>query len=514
MPTTIPYDPALVLGNLVDQKLLDNLLKIAELQEPIDTAQFELNDKLSLQNSMKATMLELTDMGIDVKALEKKSSEVSELISKAGLEYANTRIKQEELMQGLRRKIVSIHENMESPVDWNRTMIADRPLSSDSMKMDIQYFSFDENEQNTNNTLSSIKSFVTAAASSTTWGVSGSSDIATAAVKQIAQQREHHDIAGTLILTAACTHKGAKVLAPFILDVDKAVRVWNSVFSDDKDKISLRPNSAESVADTESGPQDKHLSLISGATYGSSFVGMVHILNKSATSTDQDMESLTTSLQGQFELGNWFANLSGSFGVDKTMASDIKNLLSTASVDSHVSLITTGIIPSIKSSDVATAVKQFTSFDPAAMMGQMAILANSTDADGKTMASAAASARTGGELVAWNNAKIESVIGAVSLVEAAKDKVMNVQSMMTAFEDYVDKAIAGTVGVPINFFIKHIDRSQLELMVLAKYYPHKFRQITGDDSAPSAEAGGAAPAAPPATDAPADAPAPDSGESN
>ena len=85
MPTTIPYDPSLVLGNLVDRNVLNNLLQIARLQEPIDTAQYELNDKLALKNSMQATIIELTDMGINTEELVKKSEEVAVLMEEAGL---------------------------------------------------------------------------------------------------------------------------------------------------------------------------------------------------------------------------------------------------------------------------------------------------------------------------------------------------------------------------------------------------------------------------------------------
>ena len=43
MPSTIPYDPALVLGNVVPQEKLDNVIKIAQLQAPADAAQTTLN---------------------------------------------------------------------------------------------------------------------------------------------------------------------------------------------------------------------------------------------------------------------------------------------------------------------------------------------------------------------------------------------------------------------------------------------------------------------------------------
>lgn len=229
------------------------------------------------------------------------------------------------------------------------------------------------------------------------------------------------------------------------------------------------------------------------------------------------MESTAASFQSQIELGSWFSNMSGGLGVDSTVANDVKNLLSTANVNSHVSLIVNGLIPSIKSNELETVVKKFTTFNPQDMMNQMAVLANATQGEHQTMQSSAQAARTGGEMIAWKTAEIKGVIGAVSEVDAVKDKVMNVQSMITAFEDYVDKAISGEIGVPINFFLKSISRAQLAEMWSAKYFPNKYLMISGDDSARPAAAPGSASAAPGATDAPTDASATgdaSSGDSN
>ena len=43
MPSTIPYDPALTLGNVVPQDKLANILQMAQLQAPADAAQANLN---------------------------------------------------------------------------------------------------------------------------------------------------------------------------------------------------------------------------------------------------------------------------------------------------------------------------------------------------------------------------------------------------------------------------------------------------------------------------------------
>lgn len=494
MPTTIPFDPSLVLGNLVRQDVLTNLEKMAELQQPIDTAEFELNDKLALKNSIRATIIELGDMGIDTTELAKKGEEVDAAIVKAGVKFATVRLEQEQKLQELRSKILIIHESPESPVDWNRTGILKQPLASDSLKLNCQYFSFEENKQSATNQIRNVKNFV-AIAVGDVWSGDLAVNTAKAVSKQITSQIENHDIEGTLVLTATCTHKNAQLIAPFILDVDKAIRVWNATFHDAKDKININDRASfEASKDEEGTDKEKYLSFLSGATFGSSFVGMVHIVRRTATETDQTMESKASSLQTKMDWGGWFARESGQYGTEKTIANDVKNLLSNTNVDSHVSLITTGIIPSIKSNEIETYVNSL-KMDPAEMMKSLAMLADATNSEKQTVSSAANASRFGSQMQEMQNGKITTTITGLAEVEKNKDQVLNVQSMMTAFSDFVDKAIAGDIGTPINFYIKRITRAQLCQMWVNKYYPNKYLMLSGDDSAK------------PASAAPADAPA-------
>ena len=104
------------------------------------------------------------------------------------------------------------------------------------------------------------------------------------------------------------------------------------------------------------------------------------------------MTSLAFSLQWQFVVCSWFASETGGFGVDSSFANDIKNLLSTQNITSHVSIIAMGSIPSIKSNQVQIGVKTFADFDPAKMMGKLAALANATTNDKSSVAASATAA--------------------------------------------------------------------------------------------------------------------------
>jgi hypothetical protein len=52
--------------------------------------------------------------------------------------------------------------------------------------------------------------------------------------QQLSQQKQSHDLLGTLVLSVSCTHKNASVLAPFLLDADKGVKAWNYPFKQDQ----------------------------------------------------------------------------------------------------------------------------------------------------------------------------------------------------------------------------------------------------------------------------------------
>ena len=64
MPSTIPYDPSLVLGNIVSKEKLDNIVQISKLQAPADAAESELNSLISLKRSVDMTIQETMGMGI------------------------------------------------------------------------------------------------------------------------------------------------------------------------------------------------------------------------------------------------------------------------------------------------------------------------------------------------------------------------------------------------------------------------------------------------------------------
>ena len=477
MPSVIPYDPSIVLGNIVDVEKLEKLEQIAQLQAPIDAAEEQMNSLIELKRSIDMTAQELVNMSIDTSEITQESAEIGEEIKQAAIDYAKIKIDAKKQIQQLSTQPLVSH-NWESPLDYNRTEIKKMPLSADSMNMNVQYFSSDESDQGSKTQSDNIKSFLSAELSFL--GSTMSSQVANEAASQVNSQYSRHDIAGTLVIAVSCTHKDAVLLAPCVLDVDKAIRVWNSMFRDDMLKTDDPSNMIETM-NKGSTENEKAMSIVSGATYGSCFVGMVHILNTSKTISNEKMNSIANKVQAQIKYKNFLSNVTGGFATSGKFGNDIKNLVSTQEISSHCTISTRGSIPSIKANNIKMAVKEFTEFDGKAAMEKLAALQNATSSEMDSVDSSAEKARVGDQMIALQNSQIQGVLTGLKDIDDGENKVIDTNSMMTALEDYIDKALAGELGMPINYYLKPITKSQLAQMWVNKYFPNQFLKTQTDE---------------------------------
>ena len=473
MPSTIPFDPSIVLGNIVDPIKLDQLNRIAEQQAPIDVAENNMNSLIAFKRSIDMTISELANMSIDTSELSQQSAEIKEKILQAAKEYAQTKITNKQAIQQIQAEPI-VNANWESPLDYNRTAIKKMPLSSDSMNMNVQYFSFDQNSQDSKTQSKSIQDFISSEFKFL--GDDFSEQASKAAASQINSQYSRHDISGTLVIAVSCTHKDAALLAPCVIDVDKAIRVWNRMYKDDP----LKTNDPVNMMNTarEAGTEkEQAMTIVSGATYGSSFVGMVHILNTQSTMSSEKVNAITESIQSQLKVKSWLANFTGGVGLSEQFAESVKSLLSMQEISTHCTLTTHGSIPSIKSNQVKMAVKEFTSFDGKSAMDDLAGLQNAIAMDKDSVDASAESARLGNQMVALKNAHVNGVLSSLNEIDDGNNKIIDVNSMMTALEDYIDKALGGEIGMPINYYLKPITKSQLAQMWVDKYFPDKFLKV-------------------------------------
>lgn len=113
-------------------------------------------------------------------------------------------------------------------------------------------------------------------------------------------------------------------------------------------------------------------------------------------------------------------------------------------------------------------------------------------------------------MVSVKQGDIKASLSALTEIDDGNNKILDINSMMTAFDEYLNKAAEGNSGVSLNYYLKDIDRLALAEMQVAKYYPGRFQPVISDDSAPpanpnaadSATGGAAAAAGGPASGSP------------
>ena len=126
MASTIPYDPSLVLGNLVDPSNITNLKVIADAQRPVDVAQDTLNDTIRAKQKLQMTYDELANLGLSqdqLKPLDDQMTVLNTDLSKNATDYAKAILVSQQAIADGKSKIATINEAPESPVDWNKTGI-------------------------------------------------------------------------------------------------------------------------------------------------------------------------------------------------------------------------------------------------------------------------------------------------------------------------------------------------------------------------------------------------------
>ena len=490
MPSTIPFDPSLVLGNLINLDKINGLKAIAEEQKPADDAQDALNALILNKRKLDMTYQEMVNMGVSVSDLtsfeqmiEKLKGDIATHAAKYGDEVMKSAGKVESTKDSQDQK--QINEAPESPIDWNKSSIKKMPLSSDTMNVDVQYIR-NETEVDSNEAHASAVALAVSGSVGSIFGSSVTARAAHSAKSSTLHQTSQHEIVGTLVITATCTHKIADVFAPFIMDPDKAIDAWNLSYPQSTLDTTSEAELKKALA-VKADEKDPKLYLLSGQTMGSSFVGMVHIIQAQTTDSTQSESARTSAAAVEAKASGLFTYYSGKFGISSDSSKKLQDLLSTNDMTSHCCLVTMGLIPSLKSNEVGTTIKTLQP-DAKEVMDQLSEIQNATDGEVTSPDDKAKAARTGQNFIELQNSYLKNSVSSVIESEVTQNKVIDTNSLMTAFDDFVKKAAADDAcGVPINFFVKEITKEEIAKAYLKKYSPLPNWQLSSDDDSSSAE---------------------------
>ena len=307
---SIPYDASLLLGNIVPPQHMEMLEMKAAFQETIDDALEELTSFLELKKKLDATAQDMLALGVPIEDLNTQMGDVAKNIQAAATNYAR-------VSSDLLPKIARAHTRamkgggssspslLESPMDYNLSKLkTDLPLGSDSLEMDAQYFQFEGDGQQSNQSVASLKAFV--GKSSSFLGAQRSQQLSNNAAGQTSSQLEEHGVKGTLVITANLTHKLATMYEPLVIDCDKAIGVWNTIYRHRPDQM-IDPSDVDlmhRIKDEAHTAAEERCIMISGAAYGSSFVGMMHVMKGENSMSNRNLDTFAAGLQVQFDVSS------------------------------------------------------------------------------------------------------------------------------------------------------------------------------------------------------------------
>eukprot|EP00547_Thalassionema_nitzschioides_P000276 CAMPEP_0194215254 /NCGR_PEP_ID=MMETSP0156-20130528/16923_1 /TAXON_ID=33649 /ORGANISM="Thalassionema nitzschioides, Strain L26-B" /LENGTH=494 /DNA_ID=CAMNT_0038943723 /DNA_START=27 /DNA_END=1507 /DNA_ORIENTATION=+ len=475
MPTSIPYDSTLVLGNIIDPTKIEELQELEEAEESRNLLSDHLNNLILSNRNFTTIYNEMVNMGVEDEDLEKLQDEQKKLkkeMSKTAVDLGNETIATQQKMRAikLKQRKKKIGKIPTSPIDFTQSEIKTLPLSSDSMSMDVQYFRNEGSETGAASHAATVSAHI-ASSFADTANPKTSSGMARSARQAVEKQHENHELEGTIVVTANCTHKQAVMFEPFIINPYKSVASWNTMFP--KDKVELDPATIYRAAMADYDEKDANvMHIMSGCTRGSSFVGMVHLLRVEKTDSQQSADSLAKQMKDMMTKYLGVSEQSGQYGIAEEFAKEAKNLISSSQLSNHCTLVTEGVIPNIASNTMKTTVANLKP-NPQEVMSQLAAIQAASDGVvNETLEQMAAKAKTGAQFMKLNSDYISKTTSALGAYDNENNQVIDMNSLMTAFTDYVQKAQSGESGIPLTFNIRDIYKKDVAAAYIAKYYPN------------------------------------------
>ncbi|MCK0129528.1 hypothetical protein [Erythrobacter sp. F6033] len=93
MPSSIPYDPSLVLGTIVDKDTVATLRQHSETQSRIDVARDHMNALLRMKMSLDMTQRELASLGCETDEIDAMIASSEQQVRKAAESLAKEILK-------------------------------------------------------------------------------------------------------------------------------------------------------------------------------------------------------------------------------------------------------------------------------------------------------------------------------------------------------------------------------------------------------------------------------------
>lgn len=433
----------LVLGGIASTKLMQKIREIDRITRIIEVEEERLDNLTFTKYSMELKLNELKSLGIETAALEQKINDTNNAIITAAQEYINIYLTcQDELARLSNEKIKLETEevNCYNSICLLKGNVETQPLYYDSIKMNSNYFSFKGNSYE--NHLSLINDFIRKETGK---------DTAITATSQIQNLINQTDYQGSLIITAICTHQNVHVFTDIKFDPYEMASIWNETHPEEEQIVfPINDLPAQNIGEP--------LTVVRGIAYGSNFVGIIHFFSSDKGSVD-DLLLPLNKIKEKLQIGSWLNYMSGDFGVENSILSEVRSILVSHNLNTRISLIINGAIAGIKSKDVKNCIPSLN--EKSSKIPEDII----EETDHKsTYYSVAKDCLSKTRYINAMNKSTSKMLEALANQESETNKVIDLNSLLTAFDNY-QKALKDNenTGIPIHYYTQPITRNDIIL---------------------------------------------------
>jgi len=400
----LQYDPSLYIGCLVEKQHLEYLQNVSRLHN-------EISSKKEALSNMKKVMSEFEMYNHDTlkeKGVQVLMEDMKKCIREAQGDYMEKTVENLEKLSEISRSFVT--HSMESPINWELSKLkSDLPISADTMKCDARWFKVDKNDENASKHADDVCGHIGAALAH---GIGV--DIAYKSKRSQEKLGSRSSICSTLVITCSCTHKNAMAISPCVFDSRKLVEAWNTQFP--KKRINRRPDKKR-----EEGKE--RLYLVSGATYASALVGMVTFVDESHKHSSLDNNEWQRDFEGNMK---YLQALSMEREMKNSNLGEVMSMVANQTVSVHFNLYCSGIIPNLEKQELKTKVEMLSALDTENLGIEM-----------------------------------EELLEALGQGNTTQASVLNMTTLMNAFDNYLSLATGGdttVIGVPVNYFLRPLSK--------------------------------------------------------
>lgn len=432
---------SLVLGGVASTRLMAIIDEINRINGLVELAEERVDELVLTKQKMTMKLHELKSMGIDTSPIELKIGDIDKQIATVTSDYLSTFLScQEQIQQKNEEKLRIETEELTAPhsVCLLEGETVSKPLFYDSMKMNSDYFSF--NSESSDTDLTRLNNFLVKEVDK---------GLAQTAATQVSNYIACSDYTGSLVITASCTHKNIRYFEKISYNPYEAANIWNS----------LHPENEKIVFPVLVMPADdtgEPLTVIRGAAYRSGFVGMIHFFRSGNGNFDEHTLPIE-QIREKLRLGSWLGAMSGELGIDESILDDVRSFLISNKIRSHISIVSDGVIPKIKSGEVQATLPELTN----AFADMSKQLPGDEDKNSTLTSSDRDNLDRIRRLNAFNHS-VSAMLSTMSKQESKENTTFNLNTLLTAFDNYV-KGVNGetSTGIPVHYYTCRITRNDI-----------------------------------------------------